>query len=122
MVLEQDELTFRIRGCIYEVFRQLGAGFLEKVYERALVWELKSAGLKAETQKPVTIRYKGHVVGNYVADLVVEGKVLVELKAQKELGREQEAQILNYLKATGIRIGLLVNFGYPKAVIKRYVV
>ena len=121
-MLEEDRLTYRVRGCIYEVFRHLGAGFLEKVYERALIEELKTTGLSVSAQHPVKVMYKGKVVGDFVADLIVEGRVIIELKAQKELTKENEAQMLNYLKATGIRVGLLVNFSYPKAVVRRYVV
>ena len=121
-MLIQDDLTYRIRGCVYEVFRELGGGFLEKVYERALIEELKSAGLSVSAQHPVKVYYKGKVIGEYVADLIVEDCVLVELKAQKELTKENEAQILNYLKATGIRVGLLVNFTHPRAAVKRYVI
>ncbi|RMG28116.1 MAG: GxxExxY protein [Gammaproteobacteria bacterium] len=120
-MLEEDRLTYRIRGCIYEVFRHLGAGFLEKVYERALVEELKSAGLSVAAQCPIKVHYKDKVVGEYVADMVVEDRVIVELKAHQELTKRDEAQMLNYLKATGLRVGLLVNFTYPKAVVRRYV-
>lgn len=120
MLLEED-LTYRIQGCVFEVFRQLGHGFLEKVYERALLLELQRQGLSAESQSPVAVQYKGEVVGDYVADLIVEGPVLLELKAQEKLTPAHKAQVLNYLRATGIRVGLLVNFSYPKADIVRLV-
>ena len=118
--MDIDELTYAINGAVYEVNKVLGAGFLEKVYEHALMVELDHRGLKAESQVPITVRYKDRVVGEYFADIVVEGQVIVELKAVGKLRGEHEAQMLNYLKATGFKVGLLVNFEYPKAVIKRY--
>ena len=118
--MDIDELTYAINGAVYEVNKVLGAGFLEKVYEQALLVEFEKQGLKAESQVPITVRYKGCVVGEYFADIVVEDKVIVELKAVSRLRGEHEAQMLNYLKATGFKVGLLVNFEYPKAVIKRY--
>jgi len=120
--MEEERLTYRIRGCVYEVFKQLGYGFLEKVYERALLRELQLRGLRAETQVPIKVSYKDIVVGEYFADVLVEGRILLELKAQREVSKEGEAQLLNYLKATGIRIGMLVNFSYPRATIKRFVI
>ena len=116
-----DDITYRINGSIYEVNRVLGHGFLEKVYERALLLELKERGLSAESQVPIPVVYKGFPVGDYFADIVVEGNVLLELKSVKTLDKCHEAQLLNYLKATNLSIGLLVNFTYPKAVIKRFV-
>ena len=110
-----------MRGCIYEVYRELGAGFLEQVYQNALLNELKSVGLKAESEIQIPVGYKGFVVGNYIADIIVEDKVILELKAQKQLTKVHEAQILNYLKATNIKVGLLINFTHPKAEIKRFV-
>ncbi len=119
-MLEQ-ELCYRIQGCVFEVYRELGHGFLEKVYERALFSELKKQGLAVQAQCPLTICYKGEEVGEYCADLIVEDRVLLELKAQSKVGHAHRAQVLNYLKATGIRVGLLVNFAYPKAEIIRVV-
>ena len=120
--LLEEELTYRIRGCIYEVSRHLGAGFLEKVYERALLYELQSHGLHAQAQVPITVRYKGNIIGDYIADIVVEGKILLEVKATKQLHPAHETQLLNYLRATGLRIGLLINFTHPKAVVKRLII
>lgn len=117
----EKELCYRIQGCVFEVYRELGHGFLEKVYERALLLELQRQGLSAVVQSPVQVRYKGEEVGDYVADIIVEGRVLLELKAQEKLTQAHTAQVLNYLKATGIRVGLLVNFSYPKADIVRLV-
>lgn len=99
----------------------LGTGFLEKVYERALMVELRKRGLKAECQVPIKVEYKGTEVGEYFADMVVEDQVIMELKAVDSLQKIHEAQLLNYLKASGYKIGLLVNFTHPKAEIKRFV-
>ena len=119
--MDLNELTYMIRGAIFEVNRVLGAGFLEKVYENALLIELKEKGLKAEAQVPIRVLYKGREVGEYYADIVVEGRIILELKAIESLQKIHEAQLLNYLKATGYKIGLLVNFKHPKAEIKRFV-
>ncbi len=122
MLVERD-LTYRIRGCVYEVSRNLGPGFLEKVYERALMKELSLQGLEARAQVPFEVSYKDEVVGEYFVDIVVEGRVLIELKAQEKLLPVHEAQLLNYLKASNdCQVGLLVNFTYPKAIIKRLTV
>jgi len=118
---EINDLTYRINGAIFEVSRTLGAGFLEKVYEKALLIELSERGLKAESQAPIMISYKEHSVGEYFADILVCDKVIIELKCVDNLSKFHEAQILNYLKATGLQIGILVNFKYPKAEIKRMV-
>jgi len=116
-----NDLTYQINGAIYEVNKELGYGFLEKVYENALLIELTDRGLKAEKQYPIKVSYKDKEVGEYFADIVVEDKVILELKVVEDLQKIHEAQLLNYLKATNFKIGLLVNFTYPKAVIKRYV-
>ncbi|MFH1954130.1 MAG: GxxExxY protein [Pseudomonadota bacterium] len=119
--MEVNELTYAINGAVFEVSRTLGFGFLEKVYENALLLELRKKGLRAEGQVPIKVQYKGEVVGEYFADILVEDSVIVELKTVEQLERIHEAQLLNYLKATGIRVGLLVNFRHPKAIIKRLV-
>ena len=116
-----EDISYIVRGCVYEVYRQLGCGFLEKVYEKALVIELKLQGVQAEAQVPITIRYKNEIVGDYFADLIVEGSIILELKAQQEFAPANEAQLMNYLKASGVRVGMLVNFAFPKASIKRIV-
>ena len=118
--MDINELT-QINGAIFEVNRVLGAGFLEKVYERALLTELRNRGLNAEGQFPIKVMYKGVEVGDYYADIVIEGQVILEIKAVDCLQKIHEAQLLNYLKATGFKIGLLVNFTNPKAEIKRFV-
>jgi GxxExxY protein len=119
--LKKEDLTYKIRGAIFEVNRELGAGFLEKVYENALMIELKDRGLKVETQVPITVQYKNKNVGEYFADVVVENRVILELKAVESLEKIHEAQLLNYLRATEYKVGLLVNFTHPKAVIRRFV-
>ena len=116
-----NDLTYQINGAIFEVSRTLGAGFLEKVYENALTIELKERGMRAINQVPIKVSYKDTIVGEYFADILVEDKVILELKAVENLSKLHEAQILNYLKATGIQVGLLVNFKHPKAEIKRMV-
>ncbi len=121
MIMTIDEITYKIRGAIFEVNRVLGHGFLEKVYEKALIIELRRRRLRAESQVPLKVVDKNEVVGEYFADILVEGKVIVEIKAVKHLLNEHQAQLLNYLRATGIQVGLLVNFTKNKAEIKRMV-
>jgi GxxExxY protein len=114
-------LTGRIIGCAQTVLYGLGTGFVEKVYERALVYELGKAGLAASQQHPMTVRYDGIVVGEFTVDLLVEGSVLVELKAVKAIDDVHLAQCLNYLKASGLQLCLLLNFGKRQLEIKRIV-
>ncbi len=116
-----NEISEGVIGCAYAVANTLGAGFLEKVYENALVIELRTKGLHGEQQKSIRVHYGGEVVGDYIADLVVEESVLVELKAVKALDDVHLAQCLNYLKATGLKLCLLFNFGKPRIEIKRIV-
>ncbi len=119
--MDLNEITYKINGAIFEVNRELGAGFLEKVYENALMIELANVGLKVENQVPIKVNYKGKEVGDYFADIVVEDRVVLELKAAESLQKIHEAQLLNYLKATDMKIGILVNFTHPKAQIKRFI-
>ncbi len=119
--MDLDKLTYAINGAIFEVNHGLGHGFLEKVYENALLHELRLRDLKAESQVPIKVKYKDREVGDYFADIVVEDKVILELKYCESLQKIHEAQLLNYLRATGYKIGLLVNFTYPKAEIKRFI-
>ncbi|XGA79233.1 GxxExxY protein [Halomonas sp. CH40] len=121
-MLKEEELTYRVRGAIFEVSNQLGAGFLESVYQKALAIELSSQGLKVETERPVDIYYKHQLVGKHRLDILVEDRVILELKAQSQMPASAEAQVINYLRATGMPIGLLVNFTYPKVSIKRIVI
>jgi len=115
-----EELSRQIIGCSFDVINVLGAGFLESVYERALHIALTESGLAVERQKPIEVRFRSQVVGDFYADLLVEGKILVELKAVKAIAPEHQAQIINYLTATGISVGLLINFGNPRLEYKRF--
>lgn len=99
---------------------ELGAGFLESVYEKALLLVLRQKGLSALSQRPVKVMFRGECVGDFYADIFVEEKVIVELKAVKAIAPEHQAQLINYLNATGIEVGLLINFGAPKLEYKRF--
>ena len=114
-----DRLTEKIIGCAYRV--SLGSGFLEKVYENAMAIELNNAKLDVAQQKSINVLYDGKIVGEYIADLLVENSVLVELKATRALDDIHMAQCLNYLKATGLKVCLLINFGKPRIEVKRIV-
>lgn len=115
------ELTEAVIGAAYEVHNVLGYGFLEKVYQRALQAELIRRGLRAEIECALQVTYKGIVVGDYFADLVIAEKVVVELKVSPDLNPYDEAQLLNELKATGFRVGLLINFGRTRVEFRRRV-
>ena len=119
--LIHKELAYRIVGCAMEVHRELGYGFLEKVYENALMVLLKKEGIEAKQQYPISVHFEGVVVGEYFADILVENKILIELKTVERMTNAHYAQLLNYLKATGIQLGLLVNFGPRKLEYKRFV-
>ena len=114
-----NEITKKIIGCAFEVSNTLGIGFVEKVYENALAHLMRKAGLKVDQQHPIKVTFDGVLVGEFVADLLVENRVLVELKAVSILVNEHTAQALNYLRASGFEICLLINFGKPKVEIKR---
>jgi GxxExxY protein len=109
--LKYREITDKILNCFYDVYNELGYGFLEKVYENALFFELKQNGLKCIKQRPIKVYYKGKIVGEYFADIVVEDKVILELKATESILKEHEHQLVNYLRSTDKNIGLLLNFG-----------
>ena len=111
MGLLHQELTDEIIHWYYQVYNGLGYGFLEKVYKNALYLELVDAGLYCETEKPINVYYKGNLVGLYYADIVVEDKVILELKATEHICKEHECQLTNYLRATEYEVGLLLNFG-----------
>ncbi|MGX9365629.1 GxxExxY protein [Desulfoplanes sp. PS50] len=119
--MDINEITYAINGAVFEVNKILGEGYLEKVYENALLIELRQRGLHAESQVPIKIFYKDKTVGEYYADIVVEDQVIIELKTVESLDRVHIAQLMNYLTGTGFMIGLLVNFRSPKAQIKRIV-
>ncbi len=121
MSLLHGDVTEQIIGAAFEVHRILGYGFLEKVYQQAMIVELGLRGLKAEDEEPITVYYKDHVVGKYEADLWVAEKVIVELKIAKEYNPFDEAQLLNELKATHVRVGMLINFGREKVQFKRFI-
>jgi GxxExxY protein len=116
-----NEITERIIGCAYDIANGLGSGFLEKVYENAMRIDLERAGFAVQQQHPIPVIWRGQVVGDYYADLLIDGCVIVELKAVKTLDEIHMAQCLNYLKATGIKVCLLINFGKPQIEIKRVV-
>ena len=109
--LLHGDLSGKVINCVRRVYGHLGSGFLEKVYENALVVELQSQGLQVQQQVPLTVEYRGVIVGEYVADMVVEGKILLELKAASQITDAHKAQLLNYLKASGIEVGFIINFG-----------
>ena len=106
------EETDKIIGAFYKVYRILGYGFLERVYQNALFFELHKQGLDCRAQYPINVYYEGSLVGEYVADIIVNGHIILELKAVNELCSEHESQLLNYLKATKMEVGLLLNFGF----------
>lgn len=117
--LIHSELTDKILGCVYDVYNALGHGFVEKVYENALVIKLRQIGLSVEQQASIKVHFEGHLVGDFVADLLVDKKVIVEIKAVSSLTSAHEVQLVNYLKATGVEVGLLVNFGEKIKIIRR---
>lgn len=117
--LKYRHITEAVIGSAFEVINELGAGFLESVYEKALIVALHQKGLSAVAQCPIRVLFRGQSVGDFYADLLVEGTVLVELKAVKAIIPEHQAQVINYLNATGIEVGLLINFGNPSLDFKR---
>jgi GxxExxY protein len=113
--MKHEEITSKILECCFEVINELGAGFLESVYEKALIVALSQKGLSVvKAQVPMKVNFRGVIVGDYFADLIVEGKVLIELKAVTRIAPDHKAQVINYLNAIGLDVGLLVNFGNPK--------
>ncbi|MCK4352448.1 GxxExxY protein [candidate division WOR-3 bacterium] len=116
-----NEISEKIIGCAFHVHNNLGCGFLEKVYENALVMELREAGLKIIQQTPIKVYYKRETVGDYIADILIEDEIIIEIKAVRYIDEIHEAQLLNYLKATGLKLGLILNFARPKLEIKRLV-
>jgi len=118
--IKYKKLTEKIIKIFYNVYNALGYGFLEKVYENAMMIEFRKANIPAVSQDPIKVLYDEEVIGQYFADILIDQKVIVEIKAAKSLAIDHEAQLLNYLKATDIEVGLLLNFG-PKPEIKRKV-
>ena len=119
--LIDGDLTEKVIGVCIDVSRELGSGFLESVYLNALIIALTQAGMLVQKQVPLKVMFRGQVAGDFYPDLLVEDRLIIELKAVKSLTTEHEAQLLNYLKATGIKVGLLVNFGRPRLEWKRLV-
>ena len=111
MKLLHEEITESIIKSYYKVYNKLGYGFLEKVYENSMAFELRKAGLEVKCQHPISVLYENEIVGEYFADIIVNDVVVIELKATKEISEENECQLINYLKATNIELGLLMNFG-----------
>ena len=116
-----NKISERIINAAYKISNTLGAGFLEKVYENALAHQLRKDGMRIEQQRPIKVYYDNVVVGDYFADLIAVGAVIVELKAAKDIEDIHLAQTLNYLKTTGLKLGLIINFGKPRVEIKRVV-
>ena len=110
-LMKHRELTAKIIDCSYKVHRKLGVGFLESVYQNALMIELAKSGVQAEREKRILVDYDGQVIGDFIADIVVEEKVILELKAVKQVHPVHETQLVNYLKATNMEVGLIINFG-----------
>lgn len=111
-LLKHRELTDLIIGTFYEVYNELGFGFLESVYEEAMMIALQARNLKAKQQTPISVWFRGKIVGNFTADLVIENAIIIELKAVRTLEEVHKAQLLNYLRATDVEVGLLLNFGH----------
>ena len=117
--MQEKDITEQIIGCAMQVHTTLGPGFLESVYQKSLSHELQKAGLKLEVEKPIRVHYDGITVGDFSADMLVEGRVMIELKANQALSTANEVQLVNYLTATGVEIGLLLNFGAERLEFKR---
>ena len=117
--MEHQELTEEIIGCAYRVYNKMGFGFLESVYEKCMLIELRKAGLKAESQKHLTVCYENEIVGEFIADIIVNDTVILELKSAKQIIKAHEVQLVNYLVATGKPVGLILNFSENKVKVKR---
>lgn len=117
--MQYEEVTEKIIGCAYRVYNKMGFGFLESVYEKCLVIELHKLGVRTESQKPITVFYDGKIVGEFVADIVVEDRIILELKSVRQMVKAHEVQLVNYLVATGKSVGLIINFGERKVEIRR---
>ncbi len=115
-----EDLTGKILQACFEVSNELGIGFIESVYEKALLVALKQKGLKAESQVPINVKFRQVIIGEFYADILVEDKILLELKAVNSLVNDHKVQIINYLKASGLEVGFLVNFGNPKLEYRRF--
>jgi len=121
MNLKYEEITKAIIGSAFEIYNILGYGFLEKVYQRAMQVELRQRGYSADLEPAIKVKFKGVIVGDYAADLLVDNKIIVELKVAKKYSSKDEPQLLNELKATEMKVGLLINFGNERVEFKRFV-
>ncbi len=119
--MEYQGLTEKIIGCAYRVYNKMGFGFLESVYEKCMLIELGKEGLSAEPQKPISVYYENEIVGEFIADIIVEETIILELKSVKRIVQAHEVQLVNYLVSTGKPVGLILNFGERKVEIKRKV-
>ena len=119
--MEYEKITEKIIGCTYRVYNKMGFGFLESVYEKCLLIELKKENLRAEAQKHIVVRYENEIAGEFTADIIVEDTVILELKSVRQIVLAHEVQMVNYLVATGKPVGLILNFGERKVEIKRKV-
>ncbi len=119
--MEHSQLTEKVIGCAYRVYNTMGFGFLESVYEKCMMIELRKADLQAKSQQPIKVHYGGEVVGDFVADIVVEDTLIVELKSVRRVVKAHEIQLVNYLVATGKPVGLILNFAESKVEVKRKV-
>lgn len=119
--MKHEELTQKIIGCAYQVYNTMGSGYLESVYGKCLLIELRKASIAAASQHGIQVTYEGEIVGDFIADIFVEGKVIVELKAIRQLSTMHEVQLVNYLTSTNTEVGLLINFGATKVEVKRKV-
>ena len=119
--MKYEDITEKIIGCAYSVYNKMGFGFLESVYEKCMLIELRKAGLNAESQKSVRVYYEGEIVGDFIADIIVDDIIILELKSVRRIIKAHEVQLVNYLVATGKPIGLILNFGERKVEVKRKV-
>lgn len=119
MELLHKELTDKILKAFYEVYNQLQYGFREKIYQKSLAYELRKLGLEVEEEKPISVYYKGLLMGEYRSDIVVDGKIILELKAQSTIKDSHEAQLLHYLRAMPIEVGLVLNFGLKPEFVRK---
>ena len=117
--MEHKELTEKIIGCAYRVYNRMGYGFLESVYQKCMMVELRKSGLDAESERGIVVQYGGEIVGEFAADILVEDTVIVELKSVTEIAKGHEVQLVNYLVATGKPVGLLLNFGPRNVDVRR---
>ncbi len=119
--MKYKELTEKIIGCTFRVYNKMGFGFLESVYEKCMLIELRKADLKAESQRPIKVYYGGEIVGEFVADIIVDDTIILELKSVRRVVKAHEIQLVNYLTATKKDVGLILNFGERKVEVKRKV-